>query len=253
VKNLQHRFSRTQLLIGSERLNKLKKSKVAIIGIGGVGSFAAEALARSGIGELTLVDNDVVCITNINRQIHALQSTVGLPKVEVMKKRIMDINPEAKVVCFQEFYSEETAAKILSDNLNYVVDAIDTIKSKVDLIIRCKSLNIPIISSMGAGNKLDPTLFRVADISNTSVCPVARIIRRELRKSGINKGVKVVFSTEHPIKIKNENIYNNVCVCPEYSVKRCYISKSIPGSISFVPSVAGLIMAGEVIKDLLDI
>lgn len=233
---MQHRFSRTELLVGREGIEKLKKSKVAIIGVGGVGSFAAEALARAGIGELLLVDDDVVCITNINRQIHALQSTIGLPKVEVMKKRILDINPEAHVVCIKEFYSEKTAQKILNRSMSYVVDAIDTIKSKIDLIARCTKSNIPIISSMGTGNKLDPTMFRVDDISKTSVCPMARILRKELRKLGIQKGVKVVYSTEQPIRNRNENTYKN-----------------IPGSISFVPSVAGLIMAGEVIKDLLNL
>jgi tRNA A37 threonylcarbamoyladenosine dehydratase len=253
VKNLQHRFSRTELLIGNEGLEKLKKSKVAIIGIGGVGSFAAEALARAGIGELVLVDDDVICLTNINRQIHALQSTVGLPKVEAMKKRVFDINPDARVTCFKDFYSEETADKILTGDINYVVDAIDTIKSKIDLIIRCKKLNIPIISSMGAGNKLNPTLFRVADISQTSVCPMARVLRRELKKLGIQKGVKVVFSTEKPVKTLQENLCKTGCICPKDSVKHCDFKRSIPGSISYVPSVVGLIMACEVIRDILNI
>jgi len=250
VRSLHYRFSRTQLLIGSEGIERLRKSKVAVIGIGGVGSFAAEALARAGIGELVLVDDDVICLTNINRQIHALQSTVGLPKVEVMKKRILDINPDAIVTCFKDFYSEETADKILADNLDYVVDAIDTIKSKIDLIIRCKKSDIPIISSMGAGNKLDPTMFKVADISDTSVCPMARVMRKELRKSGIQKGIKVVFSTEQPVKTLQENLCKTKCVCPKDSVKHCDFRRSIPGSISFVPSVAGLIMAGEVIRDI---
>jgi len=251
VRNLQHWFSRTQLLLGSEGIDKLRKSRVAVIGIGGVGSFAAEALARAGIGELVLVDYDIICLTNINRQIHALQSTVGLPKVEVMKKRILDINPDARVTCFKDFYSEETADKILAGNLNYVVDAIDTIKSKVDLIIRCKKSNIPIISSMGAGNKLDPTMFRVADLSQTSVCPMARVIRRELGKSGIRNGVKVVFSTEQPVKTVQENLCKTDCVSPKDSSGNYALRKSTPGSISFVPSVAGLIMAGEVIRDIL--
>ncbi|HHW03470.1 MAG TPA: tRNA threonylcarbamoyladenosine dehydratase [Thermoanaerobacterales bacterium] len=250
---MQHRFSRSQLLIGDEGLKKLKKSKVAVIGIGGVGSFAVEALARAGIGELILVDDDVICITNINRQIHALESTVGLPKVEVMKKRILDINPNAHVTCFKDFYSEENADKILAGDIDYVVDAIDTIKSKVDLIIKCKKLNIPIISSMGAGNKLDPTLFRVADISQTSVCPMARVLRKELKKHGILKGVKVVFSTERPVKTVQENLCKTRCICPRDSVKHCNFKRSIPGSISYVPSVAGLIMAGEVIRDILNI
>lgn len=221
-------FSRTELLINKEGIEKLKASKVAIVGIGGVGSFAAEALARAGVGTFTIVDSDIIVPSNINRQIHALHSTVGLPKVDVMKKRILDINPDAKVVSIREFYSAETASQILSDDFDYLVDAIDSIKSKINLIVNCKKLNIPIISAMGAGNKLDPTKFQVADISETSVCPMARKIRKELRKNGIETGVKVVFSTESPLRHQRP-----------------------PGSISFVPSVMGLIMAGEVIKDLI--
>ncbi len=221
-------FSRTKLLIGKEGIEKLNKSKVAVIGIGGVGSFAAEALARAGVGTLILVDSDVICPSNLNRQIHALHSTMGLPKVEVMKNRIFDINPDAKVFGIREFYSSETASKILAQDFDYLVDAIDSLNSKIDLIINCKKLNIPIISAMGAGNKLDPTKFKVADISETSVCPMARKIRKELRKNGIEKGVKVVFSTETPLKNHHP-----------------------PGSISFVPPVMGLIMAGEVINHLI--
>lgn len=226
--------SRSEQIIGTEGILKLKNSKVAVIGIGGVGSFTVEALARAGIGKLVLVDNDLISITNINRQIHALRSTLGLAKVEVMKKRILDINPEAQVYALKEFFCEDSADDILKDDLDFVVDAIDTIKSKIVLIKKCKELGIPIISSMGAGNKLDPTLFKVADISQTSVCPMARVVRRELRKYGIETGVKVVYSTEHPIKPQHKG--NNIC----------------PGSISFVPSVAGLIMAGEVIRNILN-
>lgn len=221
-------YSRTELLICKDGIERLNKSRVAVIGIGGVGSFAAEALARAGVGTLVLVDHDIICPSNLNRQILALRSTLALPKVEVMKNRILDINPDAKVIGIREFYSEKTATRILSTDYDYVVDAIDSLGSKVDLIIRCKQTNIPIISAMGAGNKLDPTKFQVADISETSVCPMARKIRKELRKNGIESGVKVVFSTETPL-----------------------INHRPPGSISFVPSVMGLIIAGEVINYLI--
>lgn len=220
-------FDRTAMLIGKVGIERLKNCKVAIVGIGGVGSFTAEAVARAGVGTIALVDSDIVCPSNINRQIHAVNSTIGLPKVDAMKHRILDINPDATVVGIQEFYSIKTAANILTGDCDYVVDAIDSIPSKVKLIINCKKLNIPIISAMGAGNKLDPTKFKVADISKTSVCPMARKIRKELRKNGIDKGVKVVFSTEVPVKQQHP-----------------------PGSISFVPSVMGLIIAGEVIRYL---
>lgn len=221
-------FSRTELLIGKEGIKRLNKSKVAVVGIGGVGSYATEALARAGVGTLILVDSDNICPSNLNRQIHALHSTIGLPKVDVMKDRIHDINPDAKVVCIREFYSKKTAAKILVEDFDYIVDAIDSLTSKVNLIVNSKKLNLPIISAMGAGNKLDPTKFQVADISETSVCPMARKIRKELRKNGIEKGVKVVFSTEPPLKNQHP-----------------------PGSISFVPSVMGLIIASEVINYLI--
>jgi tRNA A37 threonylcarbamoyladenosine dehydratase len=220
-------FSRTELLVGKESIERLKKSKVVIIGIGGVGSFTAEALARAGVGTLILVDVDMICPSNLNRQIHALQSTLGLPKVDVMKDRILDINPDATVVGIREFYSVKNTESILTGKLDYVVDAIDSMSSKVDLIINCKKSNFPIISAMGAGNKLDPTKFKVADISQTSICPMARKMRKELRRNGIEKGVKVVFSSEAPLKQQHP-----------------------PGSISFVPSVMGLIIAGEVIRDL---
>jgi tRNA A37 threonylcarbamoyladenosine dehydratase len=251
---MQHRFSRTELLIGKDGLEKLKNSKVAVIGVGGVGSFAAEALARAGMGKMVLVDDDLVCLTNINRQIHALESTIGLPKVEVMKKRILDINPDAQVTALKEFYTEDNADKIITGDLDYVIDAIDTIKSKKDLIIRCKKMNIPVISSMGAGNKLDPTLFKVADLFETTVCPMARIMRRELKKAGIDRGVKVVYSTEPPLKnFGQANPCKTKCICPRDSARHCAVRRSTPGSISFVPSVAGLIIAGEVIRDILNI
>lgn len=221
-------FSRTQILIEEAGIERLKNSKIAVIGLGGVGSFAVEAFARAGVGKLAIVDHDVVMPSNLNRQIHATRSTIGISKVDAMKARISDINPFAKVIGIKEFYSSENASAILNSNFDYVVDAIDTLKSKIDLIAYCVNLSIPIISAMGAGNKLDPLKFQVADISETHTCPMARKIRKELRKIGIEKGLKVVFSTEIPI-----------------------IRHYPPGSISFVPSVMGLIVAGEVIRDLI--
>ncbi|MFV9567651.1 tRNA threonylcarbamoyladenosine dehydratase [Thermoanaerobacter mathranii] len=229
-------FSRTELLIGKEGLLKLKNSTVAVFGIGGVGSFAVEGLVRAGIGKLVLIDGDDVCVTNLNRQIHATTFTIGKPKVDVMKDRILAINPEAQVLTFKEFYSSKNSDKLLSKEYDYVIDAIDRVPSKVDLIAKCTLLGIPIISSMGAGNKLDPTKFEVGDIYQTSVCPLAKVMRRELRKRGI-KSLKVVYSKEEPIK----NFYRS----------EAKISKPVPGSISFVPSVVGLILAAEVVKDLL--
>ncbi|MCX7695167.1 MAG: tRNA threonylcarbamoyladenosine dehydratase [Caloramator sp.] len=231
-------FSRTELLIGREALEKLKKSKVAVFGVGGVGSFAVEALARSGVGTLVLVDKDDICITNINRQIHATTKTVGKPKVEVMAERIKDINPLCDVVTYKMFYNKDTAKELLSDDYDYVIDAIDTVSSKIDLIVRCKENNIPIISSMGAGNKLDPTKFEVSDIYKTSVCPLAKVMRSELKKRGV-KDLKVVYSKETPIRRDDIQQTNE------------NPRKQVPASISFVPSVVGLIIAGEVIKDII--
>lgn len=231
-------FQRTELLIGQEAVEKLKKSKVAVFGVGGVGSFAVEALARCAVGTLVLVDKDDVCITNINRQIHATIKTVGKPKVDVMAERIKEINPDCNVITYKAFYNKETANELLKDDYDYVIDAIDTVSSKIDLVVRCKEKNIPIISSMGAGNKLDPTKFEVADIYKTSVCPLAKVMRTELKKLGV-KDLKVVYSKEQPIKV-NVNEKLNLSQ-----------RKQIPASISFVPSVVGLIIAGEVIKDLI--
>lgn len=224
------------MIIGRDGLSKLKQKRVAVIGIGGVGSWAAEALVRAGIGSIVIVDTDIIVPSNINRQIIALHSTLGESKVKVMARRLMDINPEVEVTTFHEFYDASSSQKLLSRNIDYVVDAIDSMKSKIHLVYTCKQLGLPIISSMGAGNKLDPTAFKITDLSKTSVCPVARIMRRELRKLGINKGVKVVFSDEPPKKIVGDDI----------------LSRSTPGSISFVPPVAGLLIASEVVKDLLE-
>lgn len=248
-------FSRTQLLIGAESLAKLQASTVAVFGIGGVGSWAVEALARCGVGGFVLVDDDAVCVTNINRQIIALRDTVGRPKVEVMKERVLAINPDARVEAFQEYYSAETAGHFFPEGagpaaISYVVDAIDTVSSKIDLIMRAQAAGIPIMSAMGAGNKLDPTRFEVADIYKTSVCPLARVMRYELRRRGV-KSLKVVYSREVPRKIDEAtNPCRLGCVCPKMD-RTCLGRRSVPASISFVPPVAGFIIAAEVVKDLI--
>ena len=244
-------FSRTELLIGKEGIEKLQNSKVAIFGIGGVGSFVVEALVRAGIGSFVLVDKDTVDITNLNRQIIATRRTIGKPKVEIAKERILEINPNAKVEIYQQFFMPDSE-EILDNTIDYIVDAVDTVTAKIELVVRANKLNIPIISSMGAGNKLDPTKFEVTDIYKTSVCPLAKVMRKELRLRGIKK-LKVVYSKEEPIK-PNENCENsckNNCICPPGTKRKCTIRNQVPGSISFVPSVAGLIIAGEVIKDIL--
>lgn len=245
-----HSFSRAELLIGKEGIEKLSKQTVAIFGIGGVGTFVAEGLARSGVGKFILVDDDDICLTNINRQIHALRSTVGRPKVDVMKERILDINSNAQVVTYKMLYTSETAGKLLSDSYNYVVDAIDMVSAKLDLIERCYRRNIPIMSSMGAGNKLDPTKFEVVDIFDTSICPLAKVMRKELRKREVKK-LKVVYSKEIPIKpIQTNSNCKTDCICTNKE-RTCVSRRQIPGSVAFVPSVAGLIIASEVVKDIL--
>ena len=227
-------FSRTEMLIGEENLKKLKNSKVAIFGIGGVGTYVVEGLARAGIQNFILVDKDNVDISNINRQIIATQDTIGRSKVEVAKERILSINKEAKIDIYQEFFMPETKADYLDATVSYIVDAIDTVTAKIELIQRAKNLKLPIISCMGTGNKLDPTKFEVTDIYKTSVCPLAKVMRKELRARNIKK-LKVVYSKEEPIKQdKKEN------------------GKIVPASISFVPSVAGLIIAGEIVKDIIN-
>ena len=229
------KFSRTELLIGEKAVEKLAKSRVAVFGVGGVGGYVVEALVRSGIGTLDLVDNDDVSISNINRQIIATTKTVGRSKVEVAKERALEINPDVKINTYQMFYTSETEGQFDFSQYDYVVDAIDTVGGKLSLVERAKSVGTPIICAMGAGNKLDPTKFEVADISETSVCPLARVMRTELKKRNITD-VKVVYSKEIPQKTD---------LVDEKT------GKSIPGSISFVPSVVGLIIAGEVIKDLI--
>lgn len=245
-------FSRTELLIGKEAVQKLHDSKVAVFGIGGVGTFVVEGLVRGGIGKFVLIDDDSICLTNFNRQLHATRQTLGRSKVEAMKERILDINPKAEVVTHQKFYLPEHADELLGEDYDYIVDAVDTVTAKIDLIINAKKRNIPVISCMGAGNKLDPTRFEVADIFSTSVCPLAKVIRKELRVRGI-ESLKVVFSKEEPIKPMETEAAgcNENCICPKGSTKHCLKKRQIPGSVSFVPSVAGLIIAGEVMKDLI--
>ena len=230
-------FSRTELLLGADGMEKLKRARVAVFGIGGVGSYAVEALARAGIGALDLIDNDVISLTNINRQIIALHSTVGLPKTDVMAARVRDINPECEVRTYQTFYGPDTAEEFDFAQYDYIIDAIDTVTGKLALAVNAQKANTPIISSMGTGNKLDPTAFTVTDIYKTSFCPLARIMRKELRKRGIER-LKVVYSEEEALTPEG--------VTEELPQGR----RSIPGSVSFVPSVAGLILAGEVIKDI---
>lgn len=245
-----NQFSRTELLIGKENVEKLNSKKVAIFGIGGVGSFVVEGLVRAGVQNFILVDDDKVCLTNLNRQIIATRKTIGMPKVEVAKERILDINPNANVETFQEFFMPESK-DILDSTVDYIIDSVDTVTAKIELVVRAKKLNIPIISCMGTGNKLDPTRFEVADIFKTSVCPLAKVMRKELRARGI-ENLKVVYSKEEPIKM-NENAENSCktnCICPPGTKRTCAVRNQVPGSVSFVPSVAGLIIAGEVIKDL---
>ena len=232
-------FSRTELLLGADGMEKLKRARVAVFGIGGVGGYVVEALARVGIGALDLIDNDVISLTNINRQIIALHSTVGLPKTDVMAARVRDINPECEVRTYQMFYGPDTAEQFDFAQYDYIIDAIDTVTGKLALAVNAQKANTPIISSMGTGNKLDPTAFTVTDIYKTSFCPLARIMRKELRKRGIER-LKVVYSEEEALTPEG--------VTEELPQGR----RSIPGSVSFVPSAAGLILAGEVSKDIVN-
>lgn len=247
-----NQFSRTELVIGKEGLEKLSNAKVAIFGLGGVGSFVLEGLVRAGVGSFVLIDDDRICLTNLNRQILATRKTVGQPKVEVAKQRILDINPDAKIEIHQEFFMPETEG-ILDNSIDYIVDCIDTVTAKIELVIRADKLNIPIISCMGTGNKLDPTRFEVTDIYKTSVCPLAKVMRKELRSRGIKK-LKVVYSKEEPVRLNEttENSCKHNCICPPGTKRKCTIRNQVPGSVSFVPSVAGLIIAGEVVKSILN-
>lgn len=260
VKGLLHAFSRSEMLLGKQGIKKLSESRVAVFGIGGVGTFAVEGLARSGVGKFLLVDNDDICLTNLNRQIHATCKTIGKSKVEVMKERIMDINPKVEVTVWKRFYMagnrnsksalgpvenalawDEVLTYHLTpgNQIDYIIDAIDTVSAKMDLVTKAQEAEINVISSMGAGNKLDPTRFEVADLFKTQNCPLAKVMRKELRKRGVER-LKVVYSQEEPMKPLEEEDYS----CNSSS------RRSVPGSVSFVPSVAGLILASEVVKDL---
>lgn len=244
-------FSRTQLLLGTEAMERLKKAHVAIFGVGGVGGYTVEALARSGVGELTIIDDDEVCLTNINRQIIAATSTIGRKKVDVMKERILDINPKAVVHTRVCFYLPETAEAFDFTKYDYVVDAVDTVTAKIALVLQAEQSGTKIISSMGAGNKLDPTMFEVADIYKTSVCPLAKVMRRELKARHV-KQLKVVYSRElprKPIRDEEDSCKDN-SLRPTGTARVGVQRRAIPGSTAFVPSVAGLIIAGEVLKDL---
>lgn len=246
-----NQFSRTELLFGKEGMDRLYGSRVAIFGIGGVGGYTAEALARSGVGALDLIDDDRVCLTNINRQIFALHSTVGQYKVDVAKDRILEINPKAEVRAYKTFYTPETADQFDFTLYDYVVDAIDTVTGKLELVMQAERAGVPIISCMGAGNKMDPTAFEVADIYETSICPLARVMRQELRKRGV-KGLKVVYSKEPAMTPIDDMAIScrTHCICPPGTARKCTQRRQVPGSNAFVPSVAGLIIAGEVVKDL---
>lgn len=249
-----HRFSRTELLIGPEGLEKLRKSTVAVFGLGGVGGFAAEALCRAGVGRLVIVDFDDVCVTNINRQILALDDTVGKSKALVMAERLRRINPSADVVPCKDFYSAESSDFLLSGDYDYVLDAIDHITSKLHLIRTCRERGISIVSSMGAASKLDPTRIRVADIAETHKCRMARIVRKLLKQQGIERGVKVVFSTEeYREPAARESVCKDACVCPnrEEEVFSCRHRRVILGSISYIPAIFGLTMAGVAVNDIL--
>ena len=246
-----NQFSRTQLLLGEEAMEKLKGARVAVFGIGGVGVYVCEALVRSGVGAFDLVDDDKVCLTNLNRQIIATRKTVGKYKVDVMRERMLEINPDCDVRVHKCFYLPETAAEFNFSDYDYVVDAVDTVTAKVTLVLEAQKAGVPIISCMGAGNKLDPSRFRVADIYKTQGCPLARVMRTALRKRGVKK-LKVVYSDEIPTRpIEDMSIScRSHCICPPGAEHKCTERRDIPGSTAFVPSVAGLIIAGEVVKDL---
>lgn len=248
-----NQFSRTQLIFGIEAMEKLSQARVAVFGIGGVGSYTAEALVRSGIGAIDLIDDDRICLTNLNRQLFATRDTVGQHKVDVAEKRIRSINPDCKVITHKTFYMPDTKDLFDFTEYDYIVDAIDTVKGKLELVMNSKATETPIISSMGAGNKVNAAAFEVADIYETSVCPLARVMRYECRKRGIDS-LKVVYSKEKPIRpLEDMSIScRKHCICPPGTARKCTQRRDIPGSTAFVPSAAGLIIAGEVIKDLIE-
>lgn len=252
---MEEQFSRMKMLFGDAAIARLAKSRVAVFGIGGVGGYVAEALARSGIGELDFIDADVVAISNLNRQLIAVHSTIGRQKTEVMRERVLDINPAAVVHIYNCFFLPENSRQFPFEQYDYVVDAVDTVTAKIELVLRAQEAKVPIISCMGTGNKLDPTKFQVADIYKTKVCPLAKVMRHELKKRGV-KALKVVYSEEQPIYggVNCENIGQEEAFCKddrEDKQKETVIKRSIPGSIAFVPPAAGLILAGEVVKDLI--
>ena len=246
-----NQFSRTQLLLGGEAMKKLSESRVAVFGVGGVGGYACEALVRSGVGHFDLIDDDKVCLTNLNRQIIATRKTAGKYKTDVMKERMLEINPEVDVTIHKCFFLPENADEFPFSEYDYVIDAVDTVTAKLELVMKCRELNVPIISSMGAGNKLDASAFSVADIYKTKMCPLAKVMRRELKKRGVKK-LKVVYSEEKPTRPSEDMSVScrTNCICPPGAAHKCTERRDIPGSVAFVPSVAGLIIAGEVVKDL---
>lgn len=246
-----NQFSRTELLLGKESMERLANARVAVFGVGGVGGYTVEALVRSGVGTIDLIDDDKVCLTNLNRQIIATRKTVGQYKADVMKERILEINPNAVVHVHKCFFLPENSDEFDFSQYSYVVDAVDTVTAKIALVLKAQEAGVPVISSMGAGNKLNPADFEVADIYKTSVCPLAKVMRRELKKRGV-KHLKVVYSKEKPITpIEDMSISCRLnCICPPDAAHKCTERRAIPGSIAFVPSVVGLIIAGEVIKDL---
>lgn len=246
-----NQFSRTELLFGKEAMEKLAGSRVAVFGIGGVGGYTVEALVRSGVGAIDLIDDDKVCLTNLNRQIIATRKTVGQYKVDVMKERMLEINPKVDVRVHKCFFLPENAEEFPFEEYDYIVDAVDTVTAKISLVMKAQEMNIPIISSMGAGNKLDASKFQVADIYKTKVCPLAKVMRRELKKRGVKK-LKVVYSEEQPTRpIEDMSVSCRThCICPPGAKHKCTERRDIPGSVAFVPSVVGLIIAGEVVKDL---
>ena len=246
-----NQFSRTQLILGESGMEKLFSSRVAVFGIGGVGGYTVEALVRSGVGQIDLIDDDRVCLTNLNRQILATRKTVGKYKVDVAEERILEINPNAVVRKYQTFYTPETAGEFDFTQYDYVVDAIDTVTGKIGLVLQAQEAGVPIISCMGAGNKMDASAFEVSDIYKTSMCPLAKVMRRELKKRGVKK-LKVVYSKEPPIKpIEDMAISCKThCICPPGTARKCTQRRQVPGSNAFVPAAAGLIIAGEVVKDL---
>ncbi len=249
-----NQFSRTQLLYGKEAMDALAEKRVAVFGIGGVGGYVCESLVRSGVGHFDIIDDDKVCLTNLNRQIIATRKTVGQYKVDVMEERMKDINPAVEVVKHKCFFLPENADQFPFESYDYVVDAVDTVTAKIEIIMRCKKLGIPVISCMGAGNKLDPSRFKVADIYKTTMCPLAKVMRHEMKKRGVKK-LKVVYSDEKPTRpIEDMSIScRSHCICPPGAAHKCTERRDIPGSTAFAPAVAGLVLASEVMKDLTEV